>query len=133
MEHLMLQLHVWPVAALAVLVAANIVIILKQRNDRKLKKYLRIQATAWTTLISMVIFTGAAIMAYLHLGFSLKIVLMIVAVVALGSLELRRHYLVKDARPGNECFAEVRKKALRYYIFQLLWILMIGGLAPQLS
>ena len=129
----MLQLHIWPVVALAVLVAANIVVILKQRDDRKLKKYLRIQATAWTTLISMVIFTGAAIMAYLHLGFSLKIILMIVAVVALGSLELRRHYLVKDARPGNECFAEVRKKALRYYIFQLLWILMIGGLAPQLS
>ena len=133
MEHLMLQLHVWPVAALAVLVAANIVVILKQRNDRKLKKYLRIQATAWTTLISMVVFTGAAIMAYMHLGFSMKIVLMIAAAVALGSLELRRHYLVKDARPGNECFAEVRKKALRYYIFELLWILMIGGLAPQLS
>ena len=133
MEHLMVQLHIWPVIGLAGLVVLNIVVILMQKDDRKLKKYLRIQATAWTTLISMIVFTGASIMAYLHLDFSLKIVLMIVAAVALGSLELRRHYVVKDSRPGNECFANVRKNVLRYYIFQLLWILMIGGFAPQLS
>ncbi|WP_456451951.1 hypothetical protein [Hydrogenimonas sp.] len=129
----MLQLHVWPVFALLGLVALNIAVVLMQRDDRKLKKYLRIQATAWTTLMSMIVFTGAAIMAYLHLDFSLKIVLMIAAAVALSSLELRRHFVLKDARPGQECFAAVRQKMLRYYVFELLWLLMIGGLAPRMS
>ncbi len=132
MEQTMLQLHIWPVVGLALLVFLNILVILKQSDDRKLKKYLRIQAIAWTTLMSMIAFTGATIMAFMHLDFTVKIVLMIVAAVALSSLELRRHYLVKDARPGNECFAEVRKKALRYYLYQVAWLLMIGGLAPQL-
>ncbi|BDY12777.1 hypothetical protein HCR_10890 [Hydrogenimonas cancrithermarum] len=128
----MIQLHIWPVVALAFLIALNIVVILMQKDDRKLKKYLRIQATAWTTLMSMILFTGAAVMAYLHIGFSVKIILMIVAAVALSSLEIRRHYLIKRSRPGNECFSDARKKVLRYYIFQLLWILMIGGFVPQL-
>ena len=129
----MVQLHVWPVYALILLVVANIAAVVLQKDDRKLKKYLRIQATAWTTLMSMIVFTGAAIMAYLHLDFTVKIVLMIAAAVALSFLELRRHLATKDARPGQPCFAEVRSRVLRYYIFQLLWLLMIGGLAPQLG
>ncbi|WP_201352401.1 hypothetical protein [Hydrogenimonas urashimensis] len=133
MEHTMLQLHIWPVVGLGLLVLMNIAVIRMQKDDRRVKKYLRIQATAWTTLMSMIVFTGAAIMAYMHLDFSVKIVLMIVAAVALSSLELRRHFLVKEARPGHECFDKVREKALRYYLFQLLWIVMIGGFAPQLS
>ena len=132
MEQTMLQLHIWPVVGLGLLVLLNILVILRQGDDRKLKKYLRIQATAWTTLMSMVVFTGAAIMAFMHLDFTVKIVLMIVAAIALSSLELRRHFLVKDSRPGSECFSEVRKRALRYYLYQAAWLLMIGGLAPQL-
>jgi hypothetical protein len=133
MEHTMLQLHIWPVVGLALLVAVNIAVILLQKEDRKLKKYLRIQATAWTTLMSMIVFTGAAIMAYLHLDFTVKIVLMIAAAVALSFLELRRHLVLKEARPGQACFAAVRTRMLRYYIFQMLWLLMIGGLAPRLG
>ena len=129
----MVQLHVWPVYALILLVVANITVIVLQKDDGKLKKYLRIQATAWTTLMSMIVFTGAAMMAYLHLDFTVKIVLMIAAAAALSFLELRRHLVLKDARPHRECFAAVRGRVLRYYIFQLLWLLMIGGLAPQLG
>jgi len=81
----------------------------------------------------MIVFTGATVMAYLHIDFSVKIVLMIVASVALSSLELRRHYVIKRSRPGSESFRDVRKKVFRCYLFQLFWILMIGGLAPQMS
>jgi len=133
MQHTMLQLHVWPVVGLTLLVALNIAVILVQKDDRKLKKYLRIQATAWTTLMSMIVFTGAAIMAYLHLDFTVRTLLMIAAAVALSFLELRRHLALKNARPGQECFAAVRRKMLRYYIFEMLWLLLIGGLAPRLG
>jgi hypothetical protein len=133
MENLMIQLHVWPMVVLAFLIALDIAVISMQKDDRKLKKYLRIQATAWTTLMSMIVFTGATVMAYLHIDFSVKIVLMIVASVALSSLELRRHYVIKRSRPGSESFRDVRKKVFRCYLFQLFWILMIGGLAPQMS
>ena len=133
MEHLMLQLHVWPVAALAALVVLNLVVLATQKEDRKLKKYLRIQAIAWITLMSMIVFTGAATMATLRMDFTLSIGMMIVAALALISLEVRRHLVLKKARCDRECFARARKKMLRYYIFELLWILLIGAFAPCLS
>ncbi|WP_353661779.1 hypothetical protein [Hydrogenimonas sp. SS33] len=133
MHEMMIQLHIWPVFALLVLVILDIVVILVQKDDRKLKKYLRIQAIAWITLMSMVVFTGAAIMATLHLHFTVKILLMIAAAIALSFLELRRHLATKRAKPGEACFEKVRKKVLQYYIFELLWLLMIGALAPKLG
>jgi len=128
-EQTMIELHIWPVVALVILIVLNIVVILVQKDDFKLKKYLRIQATAWTTLMSMIVFTGATLMAFYHLNFTIKIIAMIVAVVAMSSLEIRRHLLIKRSRPNQECFADVRKKVLRYYIMQGLWMLMIGGFA----
>ncbi|RUM44638.1 MAG: hypothetical protein DSY46_05080 [Hydrogenimonas sp.] len=128
----MIQLHIWPVIILAVLIGLNIAVILLQKDNRKLKKYLRIQATAWTTLMSMIIFTGATAMAFLHLDFTMKIIVMIVAVIAMSTLEVRRHLVIKRSRPNEECFTEARKTVLRYYILQLLWVVMIGAFAPQL-
>ncbi|WOE69724.1 hypothetical protein [Hydrogenimonas thermophila] len=125
----MIELHIWPVVVLGILIALNIAVIVVQKDDFKLKKYLRIQATAWTTLMSMIVFTGATIMAFYHLNFTIKIIAMIVAFVAMSSLEIRRHLLIKKSRPGQECFANVRKKVLRYYVMQALWMLMIGGFA----
>ena len=133
MQHLMLQLHVWPVAALAALVVLNLVMLATQKDDRKLKKYLRIQAIAWITLMSMIVFTGATTMAALRMRFSVSIVMMIVAALALISLEVRRHLVLIKARCDRECFARARRKMLRYYIFELLWILLIGAFAPRLS
>jgi len=126
-EQTMMELHIWPAVVLALLIALNIAVIIVQKDDLKLKKYLRIQATAWTTLMSMIIFTGVTIMAFYHLNFTIKIIAMIVAVVAMSSLEIRRHLVIKRSRPGQECFVNVRKKVLRYYVMQGLWILMIGG------
>jgi len=128
-EQTMIELHIWPVVALVTLIVLNIVVILVQKDDFKLKKYLRIQATAWTTLMSMIVFTGATLMAFYHLNFTIKIIAMIVATVAMSSLEIRRHLLIKRLRPNQECFADVRKKVLRYYVMQGLWMLMIGGFA----
>jgi len=128
-EQTMIGLHIWPAVVLAVLIALNIVVIATQKDDIKLKKYLRIQATAWTTLMSMIVFTGATIMAFYHLNFTIKIISMIVAVIAMSSLEIRRHIILKRSRPGQECFVNVRKKVLRFYVMQMLWILMIGGFA----
>ncbi len=132
MQSTIIQMHIWPLVALALLVAVNIVVIVMQKDDRKLKKYLRIQAIAWITLMSMVVFTGAAIMAWLHMSFRIKILAMIAAAVAVSFLELRRHLATKKARAGQACFTKFRHKVLRYYIFELLWLLMVGGLAPQL-
>jgi len=132
MQETMIQLHVWPVFALLALVIFNIAVIVMQKDDRKLKKYLRIQAIAWITLMSMIVFTGAAVMATLHLHFTVKILLMIAAAIALSFLELRRHLATRKAKPGHECFAKARRKVLQYSIFQLLWLLMIGALAPKL-
>jgi hypothetical protein len=129
METMMIQLHIWPVIILAGLIGLNIAVILLQKDNRKLKKYLRIQATAWTTLMSMIIFTGATTMAFLHLDFTVKIIVMIVAVIAMSTLELRRHLVIKASRPHDDCFTDVRKTVLRYYILQLLWVVMIGAFA----
>ena len=133
MQHLMLQLHVWPVAALAALVVSNLVVLMTQKEDRKLKKYLRIQAIAWITLMSMIVFTGAATMATLRMHFTVSILMMIVAALALISLEVRRHLVLNKARCDEECFAQARRKMIRYYVFELLWILLIGAFAPRLS
>ncbi len=132
MQSSIIQMHIWPVIALTFLVALNIVVIVMQKDDIKLKKYLRIQVIAWITLTSMVVFTGVAIMAWLHIPFRIKIIAMIAASIAIVFLELRRHLAMKKARPQQECFKKFRHKALRYYIFELLWLLMVGGLAPQL-
>ena len=128
-EKTMIELHIWPVVALVILIVLNIVAILAQKDDFKLKKYLRIQATVWTTLMSMIVFTGVTIMAFYHLNFTIEIIAMIVAVIAMSSLEIRRHLLIKRSRPSQECFDGVRKKVLRYYVIQGLWMLMIGGFA----
>ena len=132
LHDMMLQLHVGPIWLLLGLVILNIVVILVQKDDRKLKKYLRIQAIAWITLLSMAIFSGAAIMATLRIWFNLKIDMMIVAAVALSFLELRRHLTLKRARPGQACFAKARRKMLQYYIFELLWLLLIVVMVPRL-
>jgi len=128
-----LQIHIASVVVLALIIASNIAVILSQKDDRKLRKYLRIQATAWSTVLSMVIFTGMIFMAVVQTGFTIKIITMIAASLALITLETRRHLDLKRARPESECFEKFRKRALRYYIFELLWILMVGGIAPQLS
>jgi len=128
-EQTMIELHVWPVVVLALLIVFNIAVIVAQKDDFKLKKFLRIQAIVWITLMSMIVFTGATIMAFYHLSFTIKIIAMIFAVIAMSSLEFRRHLLVKKATLKQECFVDMRKKALRYYIFQFLWILMISGFA----
>ncbi len=129
---MMLQLHLWPLWLLAGLIVLNIVVIALQKDDRKLKKYLRIQAIAWITLLSMVIFSGAAIMATLRIWFDLKIDMMILTALALSFLELRRHLVLKNAKPDQVCFAKARRKMLQYYIFELLWILMIVVMVPRL-
>ena len=128
-QQTMIELHIWPVVALALLIALNIVVIIVQKDDFKLKKYLRIQATAWTTLMSMIIFTGATIMAFYHLNFTINIIAMIVASVAMSSLEFRRHLILKRSRSYSECFIDARKKVLRFYLLQEAWMLMIGGFA----
>lgn len=132
METLALEIHIVSVVVLALIIAVNIVVIFAQKSDRKLRKYLRIQATVWSTVLSMVIFTGLLIAAVLHMWSAPKVVVMMVASVALIALEVRRHYDLKRAKSDTECFATFRKRALRYYIFELLWIVMVGGLAPQL-
>ncbi len=133
MQQTVLNLHIWPVAALTLLVGVNLAVVLMQRDDRALEKYLRIQAIAWITLMSMIVFTGASIMAYLHLDFTVKIWLMIAAAVALSFLELRRHLALKRAKAGSDCFAAARRLFTRYYLFEMLWLLMVGGLAPAIS
>ncbi len=132
MEKMALEIHISSVIILALIIVANIAVILTQKDDWKLKKYLRIQATAWSTVLSMVIFTGMIFMTVAHSGFSVKIIAMIAAALALITLEVRRHFDLKRVKSETECFEKFRKRALRYYIFELLWLLMVGGLAPQL-
>jgi len=129
----MLRLHLWPVFGLLALVAMNLFVIYSQKDDRKLKKYLRIQAIAWITIMSMIVFTGATYMAFYHLDFNLKIILMIAAALALSTLEARRHLRLKRARPGSECFASARRLFARYYLFQLGWLILVGGLTPLIG
>lgn len=133
METMALQIHIITIILLALIIVVNIAVILLQKDDRRLRKYLRIQATAWSTVLSMVIFTGMIFMTVAQTGFTVKIIAMIAATVALITLETRRHFDLKRAQPESECFDKFRKRALRYYIFELLWILMVGGLAPKLS
>ncbi len=132
METMALQIHIVSVIVLALVIALNIAVVLMQKDDRKLRKYLRIQATVWSTVLSMVIFTGMIFMTVAQTGFTVKIITMIAASLALITLETRRHFDLKRAKPESECFEKFRKRALRYYIFELLWIVMVGGLAPQL-
>ncbi len=132
MEKMALEIHISSVVVLALIIVVNIAMILIQKDDWRLKKYLRIQATAWSTVLSMVIFTGMIFMAVTHSGFSVKIVAMIAAALALITLETRRHLDLKRVKVETDCFEKFRKRALRYYIFELLWLLVVGGLSPQL-
>ncbi len=132
MAQTMIEWHVGTVFALTGLVVLNLIVLVMQKKETKLKKYLRIQATVWTTLMSMIVFSGAVIMAYTQVPFSIKIDVMIVAAVMLSFLELRRHIVLKKSRPDQACFAKAKAKILRYYVFQLLWLLMVGALAPRL-
>ncbi len=132
MEKMAFEIHIVSVAALALLILTNIIVVLTQKNDLKLRKYLRIQATAWSTVLSIVVFTGMIFMAAVQTGFTVKIIAMIAATVALITLETRRHFDLKRAKPESECFVKFRKRVLRYYILELLWLLMVAGLAPHL-
>ncbi len=132
MEKMALEIHISSVVVLALIIVVNIAMILIQKDDWRLKKYLRIQATAWSTVLSMVIFTGMIFMAVTHSGFSVKIVAMIAAALALITLETRRHLDLKRVKVETDCFEKFKKRALRYYIFELLWLLVVGGLSPQL-
>ncbi|BBG64908.1 hypothetical protein NNO_0206 [Hydrogenimonas sp.] len=133
MEKMALEIHIASVIVLALIIAADIAAIFIQKDDWKLKKYLRIQATAWSTVLSMVIFTGMIMMTVMKTGFTVKVIVMIAASLALITLEVRRHLDLKRAKIDSECFEKFRKRALRYYIFELVWLLMVGGLSPRLS
>ncbi|GEM_PF-1141812 len=129
-RHTMYTLHLWPIWALLALTLTNLLVIWWQKGDRALRKYLRLQAIAWITLMSMIVFTGATYMAFFHVGWSVKIVLMIAAVVALSSLELRRHLVLKRARVESESFEKARERFVRLYLFESLWLAGVGALAP---
>ncbi len=119
-------IHLWGTFAFLAVLAFNIAQIYLAADIRVYAKQMRIFMPISASLISLLIFTGAIMMAAKHLSFTIENIVMILFSVLLIVLELKRYLSLKHADLSQENILEnYKSKALKFLGFEMLWSVAI--------
>jgi hypothetical protein len=117
--------HNFGVIGLMLVVLINMAMLLRAQEPRSYAKRMRIFMPIGAGMISVILFTGAVMMAAKHLSFTVENLIMIIYGTALIGLEIARYKSLKRLNIKAEgAFETYKLKA-----FKILQIELIGSLA----
>ncbi len=130
-----LNIHYFGVIVLMGVVLFNIVMLSLSHHVIRYSKRMRIVMPISGSLIALILFTGAVMMAAKHLHFTLANISMIVIAIVMIILEAKRYKTLKRRTDITQdgAFAEYKKKAFRFLGIEMalllaitLWMLVQG-------
>jgi len=120
-------IHLWGTVAFLGVLAINIALLYLAKEIRVYALRMRIFMPVSASLISLLIFTGAVMMAAKHLHFTVENIVMIIFAVVLIALELKRYLTLKHADLSlNDALQTYKTKAMKILAFELLWSVAIS-------
>ena len=119
-------IHLWGTIAFLAVLAFNMAQLYVAEDIRVYAKRMRIFMPVSASLIALLLFTGAIMMAAKHLSFTIENIVMIVFGVLLIVLELKRYLSLKHADLSQEnILATYKAKAMKILAFELIWSVAI--------
>ncbi len=120
-------IHLWGTFAFLGVLAINMLLLYAARDIRIYARRMRIFMPISASLIALLLFTGAIMMAAKHLSFTIENIVMIVFGVLLIILELKRYLALKHADLSLENILEIYKtKAMKILAFEFIWSVVIS-------
>lgn len=124
-----LDIHYFGVIVLMGVVVFNIAMLAFSQQVVRYAKRMRIVMPVSASLLALILFTGAVMMAAKHLAFTLPNIAMIVIAVVIIVLEAKRYKTLKRrtdiTREG--AFASYKAKAFRFLGIELALLVFISG------
>lgn len=124
-----LDIHYFGVIVLMGVVVFNIAMLAFSQQVVRYAKRMRIVMPVSASLLALILFTGAVMMAAKHLAFTLPNIAMIVIAVVIIVLEAKRYKTLKRrtdiTREG--AFASYKVKAFRFLGIELALLVFISG------
>lgn len=123
-----LNIHYFGVIVLMGVVVFNIVMLSLSHHIIRYAKRMRIVMPISGSLIALILFTGAVMMAAKHLQFTFSNIAMIVIAVVMIILEAKRYKTLKRKTDITQegAFAEYKKKAFRFLGIEMSLLLAIS-------
>ena len=119
-------IHLWGTFAFLAVLAFNMAQLYTAADIRSYAKRMRIFMPISASLIALLLFTGAIMMAAKHLSFTIENIVMIVFGVLLIVLEFKRYLSLKHADLSQEnILATYKTKAMKILTFELVWSVAI--------
>lgn len=127
MLDLSLKIHIVSLLLLALVVVVNFFIVTKTENFILMVRRLRFTAPMYHLLIGSLVFTAMVMMAYGHIGFKSRIIVMIAAALVLFIMEIRNYKRMRIIGSKEIELQERFKRAARkLYLSELLVILVVS-------
>ena len=122
-----LNIHYFGVIVLMGVVVFNIVMLSLSHHLIRYSKRMRIVMPISGSLIALILFTGAVMMAAKHLQFTASNIAMIVIAIVMISLEAKRYKTLKRKTDITQegAFIEYKKKAFRFLGIEISLLLAI--------
>ncbi len=115
-------IHLWGTMAFLGVLAINMLLVYAAQDIRIYARRMRVFMPISASLIALLLFTGAIMMAAKHLSFTIENIVMIVFGVLLIVLELKRYLALKHADLSRENILEIYKtKAMKILAFEFIW------------
>jgi phosphoglycerol transferase MdoB-like AlkP superfamily enzyme len=128
MYSLSIDIHWWGVLGLLAVIGWNLFWLLRSGNIVRYARRMRIAMPVSASLIALLIFTGAVMMAAKHLSFTTENVVMIVFSIALIVMEAKRYKLLKRSNiEKHSALQSYKTKAFKILGAELLLTLLITG------
>ena len=119
-------IHLWGTIAFLAVLAFNMALLYVAADIRAYAKRMRIFMPISASLIALLLFTGAIMMAAKHLSFTIENIVMIVFGVLLIVLELKRYLTLKHADLSlANILPTYKTKAMKILAFELVWSIAI--------
>lgn len=123
-----LNIHYFGVIVLMGVVVFNIVMLSLSHHIIRYAKRMRIVMPISGSLIALILFTGAVMMAAKHLAFSFANIAMIVIAIVMIILEAKRYKTLKRKTDitQDDAFVEYKQKAFRFLGIEMALLVSIS-------
>jgi len=123
MYNMSIVTHNLGVIGVLVVIFFNFVVLVRTKDIKKYRRFMRIFTPIGSVMIATIVFTGVVMMAAKHLQFSIANIIMILFAVIFIYLEVKRS---KELKYANTVFDVYKKYAIKILIFEAVIILLIG-------
>lgn len=128
MYNMSIGIHDFGVFALMAIIGINMVMLHLATDMARYAKKMRVFMPFSASMITVIIFTGAVMMAAKHLSFTLENIIMILFSIILIVSESKRYFSLKHIKRNKDnTFEGYKAKAMNIMGAELLFSLIIAG------